>query len=165
MRDLPSEGKLYKHFKGTLYRVICIARDSETMAEMVVYQNAEDASKKFVRPLTMFMSEVDREKYPDVSQKYRFEEVQETSAEPAGSGEGSFGEVSEDLLAFLDAEGNEGKLDVLERIRGRLNDDIINAIVISLDTEIREGSIEEKYEEIKEYLRTMIRYEGARLRG
>lgn len=165
MRDLPSEGKLYKHFKGTLYRIVCIARDSETMTEMVVYRNAEDASKKFVRPLTMFMSEVDREKYPEVTQKYRFEEVQETPGEAEGSGTGSPEEISEDLLNFLDAEGNEGKLDVLERIRGRLNDDIINAIAISLDTEIRDGSIEEKYEEIKEYLRTMIRYEGARLRG
>ncbi|MCR4590677.1 MAG: DUF1653 domain-containing protein [Lachnospiraceae bacterium] len=162
MRELPSAGMIYKHFKGTIYRVICIARDSETMEEVVVYENRDDESKKFVRPLTMFMSTVDREKYPDVTQEYRFEEVKDGETGAADIPER--GEVPEDLMAFLDAEDNETKLDVLQRIRTRLNDDIINAIALSLDTEIREGSIAERYEEIKEYLLTMIRYEGARLR-
>ena len=163
MRDLPEEGKVYKHFKGTFYRVICIARDSETLEEVVVYENRDDPGKKFVRPLTMFMSPVDKEKYPEVSQEFRFEEV-EDKGDRVISPPKEDKEVSEDLLAFLDAETNEDKLDVLQRIRTRLNDDIINAIAVSLDTEVREGSIESRYEEIKDYLLTTIRYEGARLR-
>ncbi len=151
---------IYRHFKGSYYRIICIARDSETLAEMVVYENRDDSGKKFVRPLSEFMSEVDHEKYPDCGRKYRFEEAAKAGAPPEEEGK----EVSEDLMAFLDAEGNEEKLDVLQRIRLRLNDDIINAIALSLDTEVREGSIAERYEEIKEYLLTMIKYEGARLR-
>ncbi len=163
MRDLPSEGKIYRHFKGTCYKVICVARDSETMEESVVYENLNEPEKKFVRPLAMFMSAVDREKYPDATQEYRFEEIK------GGSGTAEIpvsesAEIPEDLMAFLDAETNEEKLDVLERIRTRLNDDIINAIALSLDTEIREGSISSRYEEIKDYLLTMIKYEGARLR-
>ncbi|MBP1592921.1 MAG: DUF1653 domain-containing protein [Oscillospiraceae bacterium] len=76
MRELPAAGKIYRHFKGTCYKIICIARDSETLEETVVYENRDDESKKFVRPLAMFMSEVDHEKYPDVKQKYRFELVE-----------------------------------------------------------------------------------------
>ena len=161
MRELPAEGMIYRHFKGSYYRIICIARDSGTLAEMVVYENRDDSGKKFVRPLSEFMSEVDLGKYPDCGQKYRFEEVAAKAGAPP---EEERKEVSEDLMAFLDAEGNEAKLDVLQRIRLRLNDDIINAIALSLDTEVREGSIAERYEEIKEYLLTMIKYEGARLR-
>ena len=166
MRDLPGEGKIYRHFKGTYYRVICIARDSETLEEMVVYENRDDVSKKYVRPLSEFMSETDREKYPDAGQRYRFEE--ESSGEASGAeGSGTEGdkEAPADLMAFLDAEDTEEKLDVLERIKNRLNDDIISAIALSLDTEVREGSIQEKYEEIRDYLLTTIKYEGARLRN
>ena len=167
MRELPGEGKIYRHFKGTYYRVICIARDSETLAEMVVYENRDDASKKYVRPLSEFMSETDREKYPDAGQRYRFEE--ESPAAESGVENGESGESEEeappDLMAFLDAEDIEEKLDVLERIKNRLNDDIISAIALSLDTEVREGSIQDKYEEIKDYLLTTIKYEGARLRN
>ena len=161
MRDLPSEGEIYRHFKGNTYRVICIARDSETLEEMVVYENREDISKKYVRPLKMFMSEVDHGKYPDTKQKYRFE--------PEGSGQYALpvetGEPSEDLMTFLDAETYEEKLDVLYKIRPRLTDETVNAIAMSLDTEIREGSMEERYEEIRKLILTMMKYEGARLRN
>jgi len=66
------EKRIYKHFKGNLYKVITIATDSETNEEVVVYQ---DIIKKtvWVRPYNMFNSLVDKEKYPDVFQKYRFE--------------------------------------------------------------------------------------------
>ena len=164
MRDLPCEGEIYRHFKGNTYRIICIARDSETMEEMVVYGNKEDPSKKFVRPLKMFMSEVDHEKYPDVKQKYRFEKEEPGSTSPAKAETASEGEPSEDLMAYLDAVTYEEKLDVLYKIRPRLTDETVNAIAMSLDTEIREGSIPERYEEIRNYILTMMKYEGARLR-
>lgn len=73
-------GNLYKHFKGHVYKVVEIAYDSENYNEdspeesrMVVYQNIEDG-KCWVRPYSMFNSLMDKEKYPDVIQKYRFEE-------------------------------------------------------------------------------------------
>jgi len=170
MRDLPSGGEIYRHFKGNTYRVICIARDSETLEEMVVYENKEDSSKKFVRPLKMFMSEVDREKYPDVKQRYRFELIVTGNETPLREDReeekaDADNEPSEDLMAYLDAETYEEKLDVLYKIRMRLTDETVNAIAMSLDTEIREGSIEERYEEIRDYILTMMKYEGARLRN
>ena len=68
-------GGLYRHFKGMLYYVIDIAIHSETDEPYVVYQQLYGERKTFVRPLTMFASEVDHEKYPDVEQKDRFQLV------------------------------------------------------------------------------------------
>ena len=72
MQELKIKG-VYRHFKGLYYWVSEIGIDSETEEELVIYKQLYAPYKTYVRPLDMFMSEVDREKYPDVKQKYRFE--------------------------------------------------------------------------------------------
>ena len=67
---------VYKHFKGMKVTVILIAKDSETLEKVVVYKHL-DKDEYWVRNYDMFNSEVDHDKYPDVLQKYRFEEVSE----------------------------------------------------------------------------------------
>lgn len=69
-------GKLYRHFKGNLYKVIAVGYDSEDHErKLVIYEAQYDDYKVWVRPYDMFISEVDHIKYPDIKQKYRFEEV------------------------------------------------------------------------------------------
>ena len=64
---------IYKHFKGDYYLVEELAKDSETKEPVVVYRRLYGEGDLWIRPLDMFLSEVDHEKYPNVKQKYRFE--------------------------------------------------------------------------------------------
>lgn len=66
-------GKRYRHFKGGIYLVVDIAVHSETAELMVIYKTFENPSLVWARPLNMFLSGVDHEKYPDVKQELRFE--------------------------------------------------------------------------------------------
>lgn len=69
----------WKHFKGNIYRTKCYAEHSETGDLFVVYYKEDDKYQDhvYVRPADMFLSKVDKEKYPDVEQEYRFELVEE----------------------------------------------------------------------------------------
>ena len=68
-------GKVVRHFKGDFYLVLGVIIDSETGRKMVHYKALYEDYLEYARDLEMFMSEVDTEKYPDASQKYRFELV------------------------------------------------------------------------------------------
>ena len=78
MRPNPRPQEMYRHFKGNIYQIRCLAKHSETGEMMVVYQAMYDTFQIYVRPLAMFMEEVDVEKYPDARQQYRFELLQDS---------------------------------------------------------------------------------------
>ncbi|MCF0131547.1 MAG: DUF1653 domain-containing protein [Pseudobutyrivibrio sp.] len=74
MREIKIHG-VYRHFKGNYYLVEDIALDSESQDKVVIYRKLYDDGSLWVRPLDMFLSEVDHDKYPDIEQKYRFQEA------------------------------------------------------------------------------------------
>lgn len=176
MRHNPQPQEIFRHFKGNLYQVRCLAKHSETGEMMVVYQAMYGDFQIYVRPLSSFMEEVDHEKYPDAPQKYRFEPVaggeKQADADEAAerSDAAEYDEIQEELnidplvIQFLDADTYERRLEILSMLHPRIDDDMINTMAVAVDIEVKEGDIEDRYEELKNCLLTFKRYECNRLR-
>ena len=109
MRADPKPQELYRHFKGNIYQIRCLARHTETHEMMVVYQAMYDTFEIYVRPLSMFMEEVDHVKYPDVRQRYRFELLQDAKQEAAAGDNASFRIKETQPEASQEDAGMEGK--------------------------------------------------------
>ncbi len=72
MREIQLK-RIYRHFKGDFYLVEDVAKHSETGEDYVVYRKLYEDGGLWIRPKSMFLEEVDRKKYPQAEQKYRFE--------------------------------------------------------------------------------------------
>ncbi len=69
-------GERYHHFKGKTVEVMALAKDSESLEELVIYRHV-DEEQVWVRSKEMFLGKVDHQKYPDVAQDYRFELIEQ----------------------------------------------------------------------------------------
>lgn len=69
-------GRQYLHFKGKIYTVLGFAEHTETGEILVIYKAEYGNKNTYARPLDMFASKVDKEKYPDANQEYRFEIIE-----------------------------------------------------------------------------------------
>lgn len=180
----PKNNEIYKHFKGNLYKVITMAIHSETEEQMVVYQGLYGDFPVYCRPLSMFLSEVDHDKYPEVTQKLRFERVdrlvsaeaivnmpaeeipvskeskiERTDKTEALVEEEDVSEVDPLVLEFLEAETVLQKKNILTALHHRITDDMINTLAVVMDVVIEEGELENRYRQLKTCLETIERYE------
>ena len=196
-------GEIYRHFKNKLYQIVTVAEHSESREMLVIYQALYGDFKVYARPLEMFLSEVDHEKYPQVTQKYRFERVddreilgnedrkinqqdckenseeantlqreQELQDESHMQNESHMQEesgtqgVSEKLMEFLDADTTEARYNILVSMRDEITDSLIDNMAVVVDVVIPEGDLYDRYDELKNAIRTRQRYEYAnRLRS
>ncbi len=172
----PKAFEIYRHFKGNLYQIITLAEEEGTGKMLVVYQGLYAPFKVYARPLSEFLERLDRVKYPNAAQEYRFERVTDmetaellpdrTAAQSAPEADvtEAAGGVNPDLLLFLDAREPEDKLDTLFRIKSRLTPDMLTVIEMSQGMEPQETwSIEERYKHIKNDIITKQKYEQKRI--
>ena len=159
--------QIYRHFKGNYYQVVCIAENSESGKQEVIYRALYGDNKIYARDLEMFTSDVDKEKYPDVAQVKRFEPVEyedavktkEQTAPVIEEPENKNSAINPVLLKFLDAVGYEQQLECLTEIREDLTEEILIPIELSLGMEEQKGSIDQRYRGIKNYISLKQRYE------
>ena len=189
---IPKTGEFYRHFKNKLYQIVAIAEHSEDGQKLVIYQALYGDFKVYARPLDMFVSEVDHEKYPEVTQKYRFERVEfaetaklENVAEAKTESEVVFQSVQElcepaeevceaektdgecpepGLLKFLDEDDWDEKYNILVSLRDKMTDKLVDDLAVAMDVVIPDGPLDKRYEQLKICVRTRQKYESQHLR-
>ena len=159
---IPKKGDIYRHFKGNLYEVIIIARDSETLEEKVDYK-AVDGEDAYVRTLSMFLSKVDHVKYPDVKQEFRFELITNEQVIDLPKAEPIM-ENQNMIFDFLDLDSTNDKIQYLVHNKEKVTENFLSVVAQSLDFAESKGDLEERFEDILKYLRTVSRYENTRFR-
>ena len=185
-------GQIYKHFKGKMYQIVTVAIHSETGEKLVIYQKLYDDFKVHARPYDMFLSEVDHEKYPTVTQKYRFELVSSTKedakvkAEEEKPAYNTFsqlvkaassnnravvetaavqdeeGQVDPRLIGFLDAETFDEKRRYLLELKDEITDRLIDDMATSMDVTIDEGDIDKRFSSLLYCISTRAKFEVSR---
>ena len=147
MREIPGPQQVYRHFKGGIYQVLSLAEHTESGEKLVIYQAMYGDFKVYARPLAMFMEKVDKAGYPEEAQEYRFERM-EMRKEPDEPDEPQIPGIDPLVIRFLDADSYS----------------MINTMAISIDVEVEEGEIEDRYEELRRCLLLYDKFECTRLR-
>lgn len=190
MDRTPKPGEFYRHFKNKLYQIVTVATHSETGEKLVIYQALYDNFGVYARPLDMFVSEVDHEKYPDVKQKYRFERitpqtkqtdtqvkseaVRQSAAKMPEAGsvqvqtsKTQVADADDDqapnpqLIKFLDADTLEEKYNILVSMSDTITDRLLDDMAVVMDVVLPEAPLMERYEDLKNIIRTRQHYEFA----
>ena len=165
MREIPRPGERYRHFKNRDYQIVALARHSETGEWMVVYQALYGDFGVWVRPLSMFLEPVDRKKYPDAQQRFRFERVAPPGTQEDGKNRSEYaGALSPLLSEFLDTDSLEKRLEILQRMRGRVGRREVESLCFCLDVKLSGETVEEQLENLAKSLRMQQRYDASRLR-
>ena len=151
---IPKEHEIYRHFKGNLYEIVTIAEHSESGESLVIYKALYGENKVYARPLDMFTQSVDKEKYPDADQEYRFE-LQKNNND---------NKIDPVVLEFLDADSYEDKLNILTGVRHSVTTDMLHIMATASDVVLPEADVTECYEALKYAVLTKDKYECSHIR-
>ncbi len=167
-RFIPREQEIYRHFKGNLYQVKALAEHTETGEQLVIYQAMCGDCKIYARPLDMFVEAVDREKYPEADQEFRFQLQGPEAGRQSGATQQNPSEPEEPgidplVLEFLDARTYEQRLNVLAALHHRITNEMITTMSLCCDIEVEGDDVEQRYEELKRCLIMKDRFEIKRL--
>ena len=182
MEERPVAGDFYRHFKGKLYQVITVAKDADRLEEMVVYQALYGTFQTYVRSLQEFVEELDKNQYPDATQKYRFEKVTLVAKEESSQVQTSCTaeplievvesekeaqekkQVEQIFFEFLDSESSQERLELLAKIKNDLDVRMVNNIAAAMDLPCDEEDVEKQYEFIVQNLKQRAKFECDRFR-
>lgn len=172
MRENPRPGEFYRHFKNKLYQIVAVATHSESKEQLVIYQALYGDFGVYARPLNMFLSEVDREKYPDIEQKYRFEKLENiseaskqiTDRNSEINIETSGDEQKDFFIDFLDADDYYTKKKIILANKENITDKQLDAIFDIYG--LKRNGIDKTIDiaDFIAYLDMQIHFEGKRLR-
>lgn len=186
-RHIPKPGERYMDVKRKTYQILCVASNVKTKEKMVVYQALYGEFECFVRPLGMFMDEIDHKKYPEILQKYRFELIDKKNMqqekkldervieeiEPIDFKEEPFVPKQEEngeeqanpvLLQFLDADTLEQKYQIIKSLGATITNRLIDDFAVTLDLVIPEGNVDIRYQQLLSGVRTLQKFETTRFR-
>ncbi|MCR5609557.1 MAG: DUF1653 domain-containing protein [Lachnospiraceae bacterium] len=180
-------GEVYRHFKGNYYKILALAKDSSDLSDVVVYQALYGNGQIYTRSMSEFLSEVDRNKYPEAVQRYRFEvvngemrdrvlEFAKMDAMYSNNSDDSIkfiefqtavekDSVSKDAHEFMDrffdAKTYKSKFEVLRMMwyENLLTDNIIDTLAVSVDCALNEEDLESRYDSLSKYLNAQSKYE------
>lgn len=155
----PSPHEIYRDKKGNPYQVIAIARHTQTGEELVVSQALFNDYSFICTQLSDFDPDQDRQKShtsddkpSSVMNRTIDEEAEELGMDPL-------------VVAFLDASSCSDRLQILEKLRPRITDDMIDVMSMAIDTEAAGDDVFERYAKLRDTLHTRERFESTRLRG
>lgn len=185
-------GDIYRHFQGNLYQIVTVGKHVETLEEYIVYQALYGEFQIYIQKLQDFFAVLDKEKYPEIEQKYCFEKVEkeklatekntgiftiqnENTPIPDDIKKDTFHtdtlmERNDDkdgmqmLMEFLDAETCKEKMEIFMKMRGKLDEKLLMNIAVSLDLVVDEKNIEDSCQIIIKNLEQRSKFECFRLR-
>jgi hypothetical protein len=182
-------GKIYRHFKGGIYQVLCTATHTESNEKLVIYQALYGKFQVFARPMSQFTEEVPDSDENVTKQRYRFEEIKDLEDEafskcnikevrisvenekvavepdPAEDTVENTGEApSPVIMQFLDAGSSKEKLDIIKANYNKIDERTITNMEVSLDIISSSENLDQRIGYVCDVLSTRSRFEDSRLR-
>lgn len=183
MDRMPQPGDIYRNLNGELFRIITLAEHADRKESLVVYQALDKDMRVYALPLEAFSDGEDAGKEKRFILLPAVGTAPEAKEQPAQGGNGpeakeqpersqqeAEGQIAEEfvldpgLLAFLEADSYEKKLEIYASLAGRADESMLNTIAISLDLELSGDTLEDQYANLKNCLLMLEKYECNRLR-